>query len=120
MGLKSRPWISALGNKSPTVSSVSCPKALSRVVVSQREIQIFLLTLNRPDTCSRAEIDNLLWIIPDRRKVKPPVRGFQHHRMQHVLAVLLCLVVGDRVPSVPELMVTPAMLEAMLIDAGVQ
>ena len=70
--------------------------------------------LDGPDAGAGAEVDDVLRVVADGRKVQPVAAGGERHRVLHVLAVLLLVVVGQVVVALPELVVASPILEGVV------
>src|SRR3569833_1421209 len=77
---------------------------------------VFSLRLWSLLTCSRADVYYQLGVL-DGGVEEKAVGELHHHGVLHVLAVLLRVVVGDGVAAILEVLVSPAVLEGVGVDA---
>src|SRR3569833_814199 len=77
---------------------------------------VFSLRLWSLLTCSRADVNYQLGVL-DGGVEEKAVGELHHHGVLHVLAVLLRVVVGDGVAAILEVLVSPAVLEGVGVDA---
>jgi len=113
IGLKSTPTTFAPGYKSPTAFHQHPLPYITTPTVLEGP-----LTLYSPYPRPGSHIQNVLRFLPNWCKVQPSTTKIDYHRMLHILTILLRLIVGEIVRSLPELVVSSSILEHVVTHAA--